>query len=186
MTCIVGLVDNGTLYFGGDSIVVGSYHKIVNRDSKVFQRQGLLFGTCGSLRLQNLLQYRLEIPHYAGTHPMSYVVNELLEAVRACFKQNGFGRDNKGQEHFDGSFLLGFEQELYMVGSYYTISRSADPYCAIGVGKEYAYGSLSTTRQLGMEPIQRLHLALEAAACYNTDVLAPFSFVTSQERAYGE
>lgn len=78
MTCIVGLIEQGVIYLGGDSISVSSYNKTLNRDSKVFQRNGLLLGTCGHIRLRNLLQYRLDIPPYQGTGPMTYLLNELL------------------------------------------------------------------------------------------------------------
>jgi len=184
MTCIVGLVEQGVLYLGGDSISVSSYNKTLNRDSKVFVRNGLLFGTCGHIRLRNLLQYRLDIPLYTGNDPMTYLVNELLEAIRACFKDEGFAQEEKGRECFEGRILLGFERELYIIGGEYNIGRSANAYCAIGVGEEYAYGSLYTTEQMGLEPVERLRMALEAAAFHNTDVSAPFTFVTSEEGSY--
>lgn len=180
MACIVGLVEQGVIYLGGDSISVSSCNKTLNRDSKVFLRNGIFFGTCGHTRLRNLLQYRLDIPPYRDTGPMTYLVNELLEAIRSCFKQEGFAQEDKGREYFEGRILLGLEHELYIIGGDYNISRPAGCYCAIGVGEEYAYGSLYTTEQMRVEPLGRLRMALEAAAFHNTDVSAPFTFVTSE------
>ena len=183
MTCIVCVRHRGILYFGGDSISVSSYNKTINRDSKVFKRQRILFGTTGPLRLRNLLQYRLEIPEYLASEsdPMTYLTHGFLDAVKECFKDNGFEQEEKGRHRFEGRFLLGFEDEFYEIGSEYDICRPAGSYCAIGVGEEYAYGSLHATEQMSMEPLQRLQMALEAAACYNTDVAGPFTFVTSED-----
>lgn len=186
MTCIVAIVERGIIYLGGDSISVKDYHKTLNRDSKIFQRKGILIGTSGSVRMRNLLQYRLEIPEYSGGDPMAFLVNDFLEAVRECFKRDGFIQEEKGREVFDGRFLLGFEHELYVVGNEYNIGRFAEPYCAIGVGEEYAYGSLFSTGQLGFQPLQRLEMALQAAERHNTDVSGPFTFLTSEEHTDGE
>lgn len=188
MTCIVGLHRKGILYFGGDSISVSSYNKTINRDSKVFKKQNILFGTTGPVRLRNLLQYRLEIPPYSASDsdPMAYLMNRFLEAVRECFKNDDYEQEEKGRHCFEGRFLLGFEGELYEIGSEYNIGRPAGSYCAIGIGEEPAYGSLHTTEHMDIEPLQRIRLALEAAASYNTDVSAPFTFVTSEESAYAD
>jgi hypothetical protein len=184
MTCIAGLEKNGMLYFGGDSICVSSYTKTINPDSKVFQREGLLFGTTGPPRLRNVLQYRLEIPACAASQdPMTYLMNDFLEALHACFQKDGFEQEDRGRRFFEGRILLGLRSELYIVGGEYHIGRPSGSYCAIGVGEEYAYGSLHTTEQMNIDPLQRLTLALEAAAYHNTDVAGPFTFVTSEETA---
>ena len=183
MTCIVCLRHKGILYFGGDSISVSSYNKTINRDSKVFKRQGILFGTTGPLRMRNLLQYRLEIPVYSAdeSEPTSYLMHEFLDAVKACFKNNGFEQEESGRHQFEGRFLLGFEGEFYEIGGEYDICSPEGAYCAAGIGQEYALGSLHATEQMGIEPLQRLQMALEAAVYYNTDVAGPFTFVTSEE-----
>ncbi len=175
----------GLLYFGGDSITVSSYTKTINRDSKVFQREGLLFGTTGPARLRNVLQYRLEIPACAASQdPMTYLMNDFLEALHACFHNEGFEQEEKGRRFFEGRILLGLRSELYLVGGEYTIGRPSGSYYAIGVGEEYVSGSLYTTERMNIEPLQRLRLASEAAAYHNTDVAGPFTFVTSEQTAY--
>jgi hypothetical protein len=179
MTCIVGLHHKGILYFGGDSITVSSYSKTINRDSKVFKKGDILFGTCGAPRMRNLLQYSFHIPAFSGEDPMSYLVNDFLDAMREHFREKGFLQKKEEKEVIDGRILLGFQGELYQIGTELNINRSRDSYHALGVGEDYAYGSLYTTEQMQMEPLQRLQIALEAAVCYNTDVAGPFTFVTS-------
>lgn len=186
MTCIVAIVEQGIIYFGGDSISVKEYNKNINRDSKIFKRNGMLIGTCGSIRMRNLLQYRLEIPDYPGGDPMAFLVNDFLDAVRECFKKEGFIQEERGREVFDGRFLVGFEHELYVVGNEYNIGRFAEPYCAIGIGEEYAFGSLFSTSRFGLQPLQRLEMALQAAERHSTEVSSPFVFLTSEENAYEE
>jgi hypothetical protein len=181
MTCIVGLRHNGILYFGGDSISVSSYNKTINRDSKVFKKGSILFGTCGAPRMRNLLQHSFQIPVFSGEDPMSYLVNDFLDAMREHFKEKGFLQKKEEKDVIDGRILLGLQGELYQIGSELNINRSRDSYSVLGVGEEYAYGSLHTTEQMPIEPVQRLQMALEAAVCYNTDVAGPFTFVTSND-----
>ena len=182
MTCIVGLVEDGIIYFGGDSVAVNSYSKTVKRDPKVFKKGDMLFGTCGSVRMRQLLRYRLDIPVYTGGDLMEYLVNDFIDAVRQCFKQEGFAREEKGREE-GGKFLLGFQRELFYVDHEYDIGRLADPYHAIGCADDIALGSLYSTAHGGFEPLQRLEIALRAAEYHNTDVCSPFTFETSQARS---
>src|SRR5436305_5717111 len=98
MTCIVGVAEQGVVYIGGDSAAVSSYNKTVKRDPKVFKKGDLLFGTCGSVRMRQLLQYKLDIPVYSGGDLMEYLVTHFINAVRDCFKDGGFAKAENGRE----------------------------------------------------------------------------------------
>jgi 20S proteasome alpha/beta subunit len=180
MTCIVAIADEGSVYFGGDTLVVGSYYKTSIDDTKVFERENMLFGTCGSVRMRQLLRYCLNIPTYTGGDPLTYLVTDFIDAVRDCFKKGGLAQEEQGREK-GGKFLLGFQGELFYIDHEYDIGKPAYHYYAIGSGEELALGSLFSTAQLGLKPLQRLELALQAAQCHNTDVGSPFTFVTSEK-----
>lgn len=184
MTCIVGLAEQGVVYLGGDSAAVSSYSKTIQHDPKVFKKGQMLFGTCGSVRMRQLLQYKLDIPPCECNDVMTYLATVFIDAVRLCFKEGGLATEEQGREK-GGKFLLGFQGELFYVDYEYDIGRMAFPYFAIGCADEIAFGSLCTTARLGMPPLQRLTLALQAAEQHNTEVCAPFVYISSQECAYG-
>lgn len=179
MTCIVAVAEKGTIYMGGDSLMSSESSKTISRTPKVFQRGDLLFGTCKSVRMRNLLRYCLVIPDYHGDDPMAYLVNDFIEAVRSCFKMGGFGKEEEGRET-GGRFLVGFQGELYCINDEYAVCTPADPYFAIGCADEIAFGSLHSTMQLQLDPLRRLEMALQAATRHNTNVCEPFTFLTSQ------
>lgn len=131
--------------------------------------------------MRNLLQYSFQVPAFSGEDPMSYLVNDFLDAMREHFQEKGFLQKKEEKEVIDGRILLGLRGELYQIGTELNINRSRDSYYALGVGEEYAYGSLYTTERLSLEPMQRLQMALEAATSHNTDVAGPFTFITSND-----
>ena len=51
MTCIVGLVENGVVYIGGDSSGVGGWNLMLRKDRKVFRVGEALLGFTSSFRL---------------------------------------------------------------------------------------------------------------------------------------
>jgi hypothetical protein len=183
MTCIVGLrAEDGIVYLGADSISVVDYDKALNGESKVFPCENMIIGTCGSPRMRNILQHRLEIPPYTTGDPMKYLVGPFVDAVRQEFERAGHLQKENGKEAVDGKFLIGFEGELYLISKEFCVIRYMEPYHAIGSGESHAMGSLHSTHQLGLEPIQCIRAALEAAASHNTDVSGPFFYISSSDR----
>lgn len=60
MTCIVGLVDNGVVYMGADSLGSNYQSKTVRNDKKVFKLKDsdkAVVGFAGSYRIGQLLMY---------------------------------------------------------------------------------------------------------------------------------
>jgi ATP-dependent protease HslVU (ClpYQ) peptidase subunit len=64
MTCIVGMVENGKVYIGGDSAGVSGFDYHIREDQKVFQNGDMIFGFTSSFRMGQLLQYSLKIPDH--------------------------------------------------------------------------------------------------------------------------
>ncbi len=183
MTCVAGVVEHGIIYFASDSIAVGGsdYRKTIQRDGKVFKRNGMLFGTCGSVRMKQLLRYIVHIPEYdEKIDIMEYLTGPFVDAIRSCFKDAGFAKIEANQEE-GGIFMIGFRGELFYIEREYNVGRPINDYFAIGCGDEVACGSLYTSGQMGMEPVPRLQLALRAAEHHITDVSSPFILVSTQE-----
>lgn len=183
MTCIVALVENGIAYFAGDAFVgnvPSQYHSNVSqttrREPKIWARDGMLFGAHGSVRMLQLLRYVFDIPVYpSGKDKVQYLVQQFIPALQGCFDKNKFHDEELG-----GGILLSLGGELFTIGDGFNVCDTADGYDAVGKASEVAIGSLYTTEQLDLPPLQRLYLALEATEHHTCVVSKPFTYITSE------
>ena len=172
MTCIVGLVDGGTVWIGGDSAGVAGFDLTVRADAKVFRNGAMLFGFTSSFRMGQLLRYALTIPtHHADVDVDQYMATTFIDAVRECLKANGFAEKHHEAEQ-GGVFLVGYRGRLFYVGSDYQVGSPLDGYHAVGCGDQVAHGALHVS---GMVPARdRVLAALAAAERWSAGVRAPF------------
>lgn len=175
MTCIVGLVQDGVVYIGGDSAGVAEpYTLTIRADEKVFTRDSMIFGFSSSFRMGQLLRYRLGVPEDHAFDPEEYMATVFVDAVRECLKQGGFA-SRINEEERGGIFMVGYKGRLFTIESDYQVSHALDPFMAIGSGKDPALGALYATEE--MPPRERVLRALEAAEHFNTWVRRPFLVV---------
>lgn len=67
MTCIVGIADGKKVWIGGDSQGTAGHALTIRADTKVFVKDPMVFGFCGSYRMGQLLRHSLSLPkHYEG------------------------------------------------------------------------------------------------------------------------
>jgi hypothetical protein len=179
MTCIVGLVDNGRVWLGGDRAAVEDSHYLMHvAQPKVFRRDEILMGYTSSFRMGQLLQYRLEIPE-RGERPLDeWMVTDFAEAVRKCMKDGGYTKIENSREQV-GCFLVGTEGRLFLFDDQHNILEPQCGFDATGSGISVARGSLHSTGNLGLGPEQRLTLALEAASRFVTSVEPPFDVISA-------
>lgn len=173
MTCIVGLVDEGKVYIGGDSAGVnGNWDLIVRADPKVFRTGPFLMGFTSSFRMGQLLHYAfVPPPHPPELDLYRYMTVDFINAVRDCLKSGGWAK-KEGEKEVGGIFLVGYRGHLFHVESDYQVGEALDGYMAVGSGDEVARGALYATQKL--PPMVRLRLALEAAERWNAGVRGPF------------
>jgi ATP-dependent protease HslVU (ClpYQ) peptidase subunit len=175
MTCIVGLVEKGTVHIGGDSASVSGWTSRVTRLPKVFRRGPFLIGYTTSFRMGQLLQHSLVVPLQKDTDDMRFMVTSFVECVRQLLKEKGVAKIESNAES-GGQFLVGYRKRLYSVQSDFQVNEMADGFDAVGSGCEYALGSLAATK--GMKPVLRLKQALAVSAHFNMAVSPPY-FVRS-------
>lgn len=176
MTCIVGIVDKGRVYIGGDSAGVGGWSMAVRVDQKVFENSGFLFGFCGSFRMGQLLQHAfIPPPMPEGKDLTAYMVTDFIDAVRDCFLQGGFAERRKEVET-GGFFLVGTRGRLFQIESDYQVGERANGWDAIGCGEDIALGVLHATQ--GRAPTKRIQAALDAAVEYSAGVRGPFHILS--------
>lgn len=175
MTCVVGLVDNGKVWIGADSLSADGYSMTIRRDPKVFRNGQMLFGFTSSWRMGQLLRFSLAIPAPSkGQDVDAYMATTFVNAVRECLRTGGYAR-KKDEVESAGTFLVGYEGRLMRVESDYQVGENVDPFDACGAGQDVALGAFYATAGLRrMTPRRRLLVALKAAQRFSAAVREPF------------
>lgn len=172
MTCIVGLIDDGDVYMGGDSAWVGGYSLNLLREKKVFVNSGYIFGWAGSVRMAQVVHYAFEPPRFVNGDLHRFMVVDFADAMRECLTDKGVMEKKDNVESHDGWFLVGHRGQLFHVEPNMQVTTLSDPYDAEGCGRDIAYGSLFSTQ--GDPPRDRIKKALVAAERYSAGVRGPF------------
>jgi len=177
MTCIAGIVEEGKIYMGADSAGVDltTYSITYRADQKIFIKNNkMLFGFTTSFRMGQLLRYALKIPQHPDTmDDMTYLTTRFIDAVRKCLKTGGY-QTKKDDVETGGTFVLGYKSNLYEIYDDYQVALPMDHILAIGCGADFALGSLHTSTG---KPLERLKMALEAAAHFSIGVAPPFNYL---------
>ncbi|MGI0058198.1 MAG: hypothetical protein ACREBJ_00385 [Nitrosotalea sp.] len=170
MTCIVGLVDKGDVYIGGDSAGVAGLSLSIRADEKVFGNGPFIMGFTSSFRMGQLLRYKLAPPaQTVHQEDMEYMVTSFIDSCRQCFSQNGFGDK---EASVGGNFLVGYHGKLYNIEIDYQVGVPKLPFDAVGCGSDLALGAMFATE--GLSPEKRINAALLAASTFSAGVAPPF------------
>jgi hypothetical protein len=194
MTCIVGLVDDGAVYMGGDSAGVEGLRIGVRADEKVFHLNEkswrtrldprellkpvnhlVVMGFTSSFRMGQLLQYNLRLPKGMANAKDLYgfMVTDFISAVRETLKEGGYSKVSENVES-GGTFLVGLRGRLFCIEDDFQVGENIESYHAVGCGSDLALGSMYATGKMGLPPRERVHLALEAAETWSAGVSQPF------------
>jgi ATP-dependent protease HslVU (ClpYQ) peptidase subunit len=172
MTAVVGLVQSGSVYIGGDSAGVSGMNLTVRADTKVFRKKRYLFGFTTSFRMGQLIRYSLKLPKPTGNLD-AFMSTTFIDALRDCLKTGGWAaKENEREE--GGTFLVGVQGELFAVYDDYQVAKAADGFAAVGCGDQIALGALFATADAGLAPRRRVRNALAAAERYSAGVCGPF------------
>lgn len=178
MTCIVGWVEKGTVYMGGDSAGGNSSYDLhVRKDVKVFRVGEMVFGFTDSFRMGQLLHYSFTPPeHSRKKSDMDYLCTDFITAVKKCFKNNEYA-NVEDSVVTGGTFLLGYRGNLYRICSDFQVGKEFNNFMACGCGQSFALGALKATQSIKMTPVRRLKLAMSVAASLSMGVCAPFRVI---------
>lgn len=172
MTAIVGLVQGGSVYIGGDSAGANSWQLRIRSDTKVFRNGPYLMGFTTSFRMGQLIRYGLTPPKPKGNLER-FMATTFIDAIRDCLKTGGWARKESEREE-GGTFLVGVAGRLFTVESDYQVGENVDGYAAVGSGDDAAMGALYATAHTDLGPRKRVRLALAAAERFSSGVRAPF------------
>lgn len=171
MSCVVGLINNGSVYIGGDGRATtndGEIRPIVA--SKVFKNKKYLFGYSGSVRSGQVL-----LPEYF--EPPDNIV-DMADAVREQLKRKGCMGSNEDQiEATQSNFLIGYEGRLYEILIDFQLNEIYGEYTAIGSGSSFALGAFFATKRV-KNPIKRIKIALDASKEFCSFVGDPYTILS--------
>lgn len=174
MTCIVGLVDGGRVWLGGDSAGVAGYDLTVRADRKVFRNGPYVMGFTSSFRMGQLLRHGFDPP--APPDPPAdleaFMATTFIDGVRERLKAGGWASKSDEQER-GGNFLVGVRGRLFEIQSDYQVGENVDGWAAVGCGDQVAHGALFASR--GRLAMDRVVLALAAAERFSAGVRRPFA-----------
>ena len=172
MTCIIGVVNDGKVYIGGDSAATAGLSLILRADEKVFINDRFVMGFTTSFRMGQILRYKFSPPKpHKNEDLMEYMVTDFIDALRSCLKSAGYAQKNN-EEESGGTFLVGVGGRLFSVEDDYQVGETMCGYHAVGCGHDLAKGALHVTPKADPKP--RILAALEAAAFHSAGVSGPF------------
>jgi ATP-dependent protease HslVU (ClpYQ) peptidase subunit len=181
VTCIVGVVEGGHAWIGGDSALsnMDSHELIACVNQKVFKVGGCLIGVCSSARVADVLRYAFEPPkHPRRMDPARYMRTLFVDAVREALRKSGTLQQMHGVDAIDAQLLIGYRGRLFIVEGDLHIHEALDEYAAMGSGGSVANGALSVSR--GVPPRKRILAALAASERYTASVRRPFYVMQSE------
>ncbi|MDR6218231.1 hypothetical protein [Deinococcus soli (ex Cha et al. 2016)] len=173
MTVCVGLIHQGAVYLGADSMGSNTISCEIREDRKVFARGDFILAGAGSFRMIQLLRYKFTPPARDPERDvMEYLVTDFIDALRNAYKAAGFSEAHHGVESQNGLFLVGHVGRLFAIPNDFQVAELTIAFNAIGSGGRVAMGALHALQphvdRLG--PAHVIHTAIEAAATYTVSV----------------
>lgn len=160
MTCIVGIEHGNQVLMGGDLQNTWPNMKLDDaQPSKVFIKNGILFGGAGSARVGQIMQHGLQSPvaPERDEEVPGWLVTVLVPEVCKALKDGGHQQEGN-------DCLVGIRGQLWHLCADFSVMRSTVGYAAVGSGREYAMGSIFTTAAIcGLKDREDAERALKRA-----------------------
>ena len=183
MTCIVAMIDpkTNTVVVGGDTLSVDAHNLSCGprSDEKVFRNGPYVIGYTTSFRMGQLLRYNdLPVPDTWDVN--RFMVTTFIDAVRGIGEAKGFMSKNDGHDQF-GTFIVGFEDKLYIVYDDLQVAVNADGLAACGCGQDLALGAArALIDNTDLSPEEVVLEALKAASIYSAGVRGPYTIMSTE------
>lgn len=179
MTCIVGYIDKDYIYMGADSLGTKGQLKTIRKDDKLFKKENMLIGLTGTFRMFQLIKWKLEIPeHPKNMSTERYMCTLFIDSVIKCFKDNEF-IEREDCRIYGGTFIVGYKNNLFKIGSDFQIGLENDSYTSVGSGEELALGAMDALMiyDKNIKPEEKIKIALKCAEKRNNCVHRPFKIM---------
>lgn len=170
------MTDGATVVMGGDSALSNEEGDRTLRSPKVFERQGMLFGVSGEMRVAQLIQHVYDVPKADRDVDVErFVVRDLCGGLRTFLRQDAEELLPSPDDDEMWDLLVASRGRLFQICSHLSVAESATGYDAIGSGTPQALGSLASTE--GRLPRERVETALRAAERHHGGVAGPFTIL---------
>ena len=170
MSCVIGLVEDGKIFFGADGFATtedGERRPIVC--NKIFRNKKYLIGYTGSVRTGQLVE-----PAYFDAPDD---ISELAESMREHLYARGCVATAEGGISMQTSnFLIAYDDKLFEILMDFQLNEVLGNYTSIGSGAAYAMGAMYVLNKSKIEPVRKLELALDAASFFHTSVGPPYQY----------
>lgn len=177
MTCIVGLVEKGKVYLGGDSCGTSRTNYTIRKNSKVFKNGQMLIGYAGSFRMGQILQYNFKPPKQSkGTDDLKFLCTTFVDALVKSFTSHGYIK-NPGTRPEGGVFIIGYKGNIYKIWQDFQVEQIYGNFMATGCGESYALGALRVLVELKLSPEKKIEKALQITESFDSAVKGPFNIV---------
>ncbi|MGB9979386.1 hypothetical protein [Methanobacterium sp.] len=183
MTCVIGLIEDGTVYMGADRYSRGNdYSCSILKKPKIFKKENMLFGIAGYSRIADIIHYCFEIPERkADEDTYHYLCNTFFKTLSKCMEEYGHMGDDEGASgilEFRGTILLGYEGELFEIGCGFEVIQNLKEYHTIGSGLFFASGAMEILKDdKSLSPQQKIKKALEVTSDLANEVAPPFDII---------
>ena len=174
MTCIIGLIDNDTIFMGGDRCEVNGWSQRTMAHPKVFKlNNDFMLGISGKARAVSLLMFGFKPPRQKekqGDH--EFISTDFVEAIRKRLKDGGVIEVKDNKEKTNTVILIAYKGKLYKMDNCFYIQLIESNYEATGVSEDCAMGSLYSSTE--KDPSKKILLALKASEYFHMGVRGPF------------
>lgn len=181
MTAIVGVVQNGEVWMGGDNLGANGYFNAWNlAEPKVFRTGPFLVGVAGSPRVKQLIEHKLNLrddPRESDSR--KFMVVSFVDELRNILNINGSKGTDSNIDRVSGysQAMVAFRGRIFVVQDDFQICERSEGYDAIGCGGDFALGSLFETQGKKLQPKQRVERALQCAEKFSAGVRGPFTIL---------
>ena len=168
MSTVIGIKQGKNVWIGSDSRGTTEDGYVRYGDCiKVFRNGDYLIGFIGTVRGGQILMP----PFFEPPDDIEWFPDLLREQVaeKGCMVIED---DRCQSQHCN--YLIGYKGRLFEILSDFHMNQ-IKTYTSIGSGSYFAFGSLYTTKQLGIkDPEKRMMIALKTAAHFDVASAAPF------------
>ena len=162
MTCIVGVVDKGKVYIGGDSAGVSGLNISIRKDPKVFKVKEFVIGCTSSFRMIQLLNFSFKPPVIKKDRDLyEYMCTDFVDAVRKCFQKGGYLQKHKDGDEMGGTFLIGIRGRLFMIENDFQVAENHVPFDSVGCGEPFAKAALHALHGFDIAPEEKIKRVLD-------------------------
>lgn len=175
-TCIISLKHAGKIYMGGDAAINSSdsWLQATSMHPKIWKDGNILMGVGGKQRISQLMRL-FKAPAITGD-AFDYLLSTYLPKMisyldsQRVIKTN----DDDGMICMDATILIGLLGRIFKIDSGFAITEYP-AYAVIGANAEVALGSLYSSGNHGVHPMNRINEALHAVLDHCASVREPFT-----------